>query len=109
MRSIKSSRKQSLPARRGGKGSLTAEEKKQLLWHYLSFASDRFLGAVIVEARSERGAIRRATNLDINPGGDIMCIPLNADDMKRIPADLRNRMLSEAEVRRRLDGKSVME
>jgi hypothetical protein len=107
VRSIKSSRKQSLPARRGGKGSLTAEEKKQPLWHYLSF--DRFLGAVIVEARSERGAIRRATNLDINPGGDIMCIPLNADDMKRIPADLRNRLLSEAEVRRRLDGKSVME
>jgi hypothetical protein len=38
-----------------------------------------------------------------------MCTPLNWRDMKRIPKDLRDRLLTEGEVRERLEGKRVDE
>jgi hypothetical protein len=46
--------------------------------YYLSFVDrtravkDRFLGACIVEAENVEGAIRRAWELEINPGGECM-------------------------------------
>lgn len=39
---------------------------------YLSFASDKFLGACVVQADSLEGAHKRATELGINPGGQVL-------------------------------------
>jgi hypothetical protein len=69
-----------------------------------------------VRARSEPTAIQRTKDLGICPLGpkayipnDVMVTPLTREDMKRIPADLRNRLLSDAEMRSRLGGKRVDE
>jgi hypothetical protein len=48
-------------------------------------------------------AIQCASHRNINPGGGVMHRPLNWRHMKRIPADLRNRLLSKEEVDTRLD------
>jgi hypothetical protein len=70
----------------------------------------------IVRAHGELTAIQVTRDLGICPlepdayiPNDVMCTPLNWRDMKRIPTDLRNRLLSEAEMRSRLDGKRVDE
>lgn len=81
-------------------------------WHFLSFANgEGFMGACIVEGYGDASARRRARALKIHPSGhgEVMVIPLDANDMKRIAPDLCNRLLTEAEVRARLDGKRVSE
>jgi hypothetical protein len=86
------------------------ENKQPRAWFYLSFAGDTsFLGAAIVQGNSSRGAIQRVRNLGIHPGGEVMVTPLDASDMKRIAPDLRDRLLNEAEVLDRLEGKRVGE
>jgi hypothetical protein len=69
-----------------------------------------------VRAQGELTAVHRTKDLAIHPLGpdayipnDVMCTPLNWRDMKRIPKDLRDRLLTEAEVRERLEGKRVDE
>ena len=97
--------------------SVRREQKQPRRWFHLSFINSRgFLGAAIVRAHGELTAIQVTRDLGICPLGpdayipnDVMCTPLNWRDMKRIPADLRNRLLSEAEMRSRLDGKRVDE
>ena len=97
--------------------SVRREQKQPRRWFHLSFINNRgFLGAAIVRAHGELTAIQVTRDLGICPLGpdayipnDVMCTPLNWRDMKRIPADLRNRLLSEAEMRSRLDGKRVDE
>lgn len=50
------------------------------------------------------------SNLGINPGGDVMCQgPISRKDLHRVPTALRNRLLTQTEVRRHLDGKQVSE
>ena len=44
-----------------------------------------------------------ASDLNINPGGGVMSRALNWRHMKRIPADLRARLLSKEEVDTRLE------
>jgi hypothetical protein len=46
----------------------------------------------IVRGHSFLTAIQRASDLNINPGGRVRHRPLNWRHMKRIPADLRNRL-----------------
>src|ERR1039457_704740 len=97
---------------RGAKRTcLIAEERRHSpRWFYLSFATDyEFLGAAIARANGLLTAVQRTTDLGINPGGEVMCIPFNRRDMKRIPADLRNRLLSQAEVLEHLEGKRMGE
>jgi hypothetical protein len=67
--------------------------------YYLSFVDvetgkDRFLGACIVEAESDVGAIRRAWELEINPGGEVMIldVPERAFDFPL------NRLMDRAEL-----------
>jgi hypothetical protein len=89
---------------------LAEERRHSPCWFFLSFAGpDRFLGACIVRAHGIRTATDRAAALGIAPGGEVMATRLNRKDMRRIPAALRNRLLSEAEVRQHLDGKGVCE
>jgi hypothetical protein len=84
---------------------LIAEERQhKARWIYLSFATGyEFLGAAIVRGHGFLTAIQRASDLNINPGGGVMSRALNWRHMKRIPADLRNRLLSKEEVDTRLE------
>lgn len=95
----------------GRRTRLIAEESRRALgWFYLSFAAeDGFLGAIIVWAHGILTAVERASDLGMNPGGDVLCCPIPRQHLRRVPADLRHRLLSEAEVRRRLDGKRLDE
>src|SRR5580704_10603920 len=76
---------------------LIAEERQhKARWFYLSFATGyEFLGAAIVRGHGFLTAIQRASDLNISPGGGVMDRPLNWRHMKRIPPDLRNRLLSK--------------
>jgi hypothetical protein len=84
---------------------LIAEERQQkACWFYLGFAIGcAFLGAAIVRGHGFLTAIQRASDLNISPGGSVMHRPLNWRHMKRIPADLRDRLLSGEEVDTRLE------
>ncbi|SRR5579875_4219716 len=94
-------------ATRGGRRAAApvSESKQPLGWYYLSFANEfRFLGAAIVWARGLHTAVERARQLGIHPGGQVACWSIPKEDVHRVPADMRNRLLSEAEVIE-LDGK----
>jgi hypothetical protein len=89
---------------------LAAERTQPRAWFFLSFASETaFLGGVIVAAHGILTATERATELGIHPGGDAMCWPVGRKYLHRIPVGLRNRLLTEAEVRERLGGKGASE
>ena len=72
------------------------------LW-YMSFASDAgFLGAVMVMANNAVHAAERAWELGINPGGEVMALPV--PDGVEVPPEFRDRLLSREDIGR-LDGK----
>lgn len=77
---------------------------KGAMWVWLSFADeDRFLGLAVVEVqRSAHSkvwmfrAIRRAWDMGINPGGEVVAFDVTAS-ISEIPESLRNRLLSKGE------------
>jgi hypothetical protein len=73
-------------------------------WWYLSFSGTAaFLGATFLQARTKPAAIRRSRLLGIHPGAavaDVLCLPIPAKDLHRVPVDMRDRLLNEREVRR---------
>jgi hypothetical protein len=72
------------------------ELKQPERWHYVSFADDKFLGAVIIQAHGTADATMKCGLLGINPGGSVMCIAMPPGT---VPGDKwRNRLLSKAEV-----------
>ena len=89
---------------------LTEERRNRGRWYWLSFANQwGFLGGAIVWAHGIETAVLRARELNISGGFrgevDVFCEPIAAAVMKtHIPADLRNRLLSEIEVLERLKG-----
>jgi hypothetical protein len=99
-----------LMARGARRAAIIAEEHRHAArWHYLSFADGSgFRGGAIVPSYGFLTAIQRATDLGVNPGGEVMCTPLTRKDLLRVPAELRNRLLSEDEIRERLDGSMVV-
>ena len=69
---------------------------------YLSFSGiSSFQGAAFIRAMSRKSAIARAKALKITPAGaeDTLCLPIARKDLWRVPVDMRNRLLSEAETR----------
>lgn len=95
---------------KGARGAaIIAEEHRHAArWHYLSFADDTgFLGGVIVRSYGFLTVIQRATDLGINPGGEVMSTPIPRNDLWRVAKDLRNRLLSEDEVPDRLEGRRM--
>jgi hypothetical protein len=101
-----------LRSRGANRARLIAEERRHSPgWFYLSFATDyEFLGAAVVRAQGFLTAVQRASGLGINPGGDVVCQgPIPRKDLHRVPDDLRNRLLTEAEVRKHLEGTGVGE
>jgi len=91
----------------------TAEKRlPSACWFYISFSGDSaFLGAAFVRARGKNAALQRSKDLDIHPGravADVLCLPIPRKDLWRVPVEMRNRILSESEVRK-LGGKRVGE
>ena len=81
--------------------SLRADElTKPLEWWYLSFAGDEgFLGGAYVQARGILTAVREASRLGINPGGEVKAGPMLQVEFERcVPADMRNRILTREEL-----------
>jgi hypothetical protein len=63
---------------------------------YLSFATDdEFLGGCVVEAYGIATAIVRTHVLGINPGGEVMGVPVPEEDRDRLPHD---RLLTREEI-----------
>jgi len=53
--------------------------------------------------------MQRCRRLSIYPGGEVMCWRIEKEDEYRVPKNLRNKLLTEVEVRERLEGKRVNE
>jgi hypothetical protein len=69
-------------------------------WWYLSFADDPgFLGACIVQAQDQLAAVSVAHNLRINPGGQVLMLPMNDTLLAEYPMADRNRLLTAQELR----------
>lgn len=46
------------------------------MWWYLSFADGKFLGAVIIRGADLEHAIKEAWRLKLNPGGEVLGMPI---------------------------------
>ena len=79
-------------------------------WSFISFASETgFLGGAVVQANGVRAALRRAIKLGIAPGGEVICFPIPRAHLADVPADMRNRLLTEREVQTKLAGRGIGE
>jgi hypothetical protein len=93
---------------------LAQERRKRGRWHWLSFVNrSGFLGGAVVWAHGVETAVLRARELKISRNFrgrvEVFCEPIPARVVKElIPADFRNRLLSEAEVLDRLGGQRVV-
>ena len=78
-------------------------------WFYLSFAAEKFNGAVIIQAHGITDATMKCNLLGINPGGEVFCIAFPPE----IPVpgqQYRNRLLSKTDVQEIWpDAKSIRE
>jgi hypothetical protein len=71
------------------------EATEPLRWYYLSFAGEEgFRGACIVEARGMLGAVSRCNVLGINPGGEVMGMPVPDGQLASLTEDAKNVLLS---------------
>ena len=77
---------------------LLEEANEPLRWWYLSFADKKFIGAVVIQARGIISARIGCARLGINPGGQLVAIPIPDECTLPNPLDC-NRLLSEDEVR----------
>lgn len=61
--------------------------------YWISFAKDKCVGICIVDGISEKDALQRATNLDINPGGEALIVRMDLgkqecpDEIERLGKD----------------------
>jgi hypothetical protein len=79
-------------------------------WHYVSFADKVFHGVVIIMAHGITDAISKCHRLSINPGGQVMCVPMPDEIIAQVPEADRARLLSKADVQRIWpDAKSIRE
>ena len=78
---------------------LAAEAAEPEGWWYLSFAKPgKFLGGAFVYARGFTSAWQKTHQLKINPGGQVAHYQLPPDAGSKIPKNMRNRLLTKAEV-----------
>lgn len=72
--------------------------------YYLSFADhdcpkgEQFLGATIVEAASPKGAVEESHRRKLNPGGEVLIVPLPKYNLDQDPLHLLNRFGTAKEV-----------
>lgn len=74
---------------------------------YLSFAENGWKGFCVVEARDGLAAVARAHELGINPGGDVMTVPLSERFASRVGAEWRDRLFDKVDDCRRFDAAVV--
>lgn len=77
---------------------LLIEADEPLCWWYLSFADKKFIGAVVIQARGVISARIGCARLGINPGGELLAVPIPSGCTLPNVLDC-NRLLSEDEVR----------
>jgi hypothetical protein len=67
------------------------------IW-YLSFATtERFLGAAVIEAHEMLDAVAEAHRLGINPGGEVLGVPV-PEEHEAEARTVMNRLLSRADM-----------
>jgi hypothetical protein len=62
------------------------------------FDGRTFIGMTIVRGSSNTDAIRESWDLKANPGSNVLATLMTADQMARVPADCRNRLLRKDEL-----------
>ena len=74
-------------------------------WWYLSFATvqtddepSRFLGACIVQGQGPTTALDRSRRLRINPGGEVLTMPVSDEAVARLPQKYKEKLLSKADL-----------
>jgi len=67
-------------------------------WHYVSFADEVFRGVVLIKAHGITDAVSKCHRLNINPGGQVMCVPMPDDVIEQVNDKYRNRLLTKADV-----------
>ena len=75
---------------------LAQEGKNPLRWWYLSYADEDFLGGLVIEAHGPTEAVYLSHHRGINPGGEVLIIPIPSDNLP--PDEYRNRLLTKAEL-----------
>lgn len=79
-------------------------------WYWLSFSDDGpagFLGAAVVRGRDIISAVREARRLGINPGGEVLALPMSPAALALIPDCYRDCHLSRDVVMNELHGLRV--
>jgi hypothetical protein len=89
---------------------LLGELEEPERWHYVSFADKVFHGVVILKAHGITDAIRLCHALNINPGGQVMCVLIPDEIIAQVPETDRTRLLTKVDVQRIWpDAKSIRE
>ena len=82
--------------------ALLALERRQAPgWFFVSVATDfRFVGGAFVQAHGPRTAVERTAQLGVSlRNASAECTPVTDEEILRIPESMRERRLSETEVR----------
>lgn len=69
----------------------------ELSWFYISFVSDKFLGACLVRASGEEAALVEAKNQGCNPGGEAMVVLVEPEHGEP-PQDIQNVLFTDRAV-----------
>ena len=107
-------------SRASRKRYLAEELEQPRRWWFVSFCDDNGqLGSCIVRAQGELTAVQRTVDLGICPMTEyalerykhntrqVSAYALGWRDMKKIPDDMRNRLIPVKELCKRLDGRGV--
>jgi hypothetical protein len=75
------------------------EGTQSLGWWFLGFSDkEKLLGGCFVEARGHRTALDESHRRKINPGGQVLHVPIPPEIIETIPKNARNRLLTKAEL-----------
>jgi hypothetical protein len=66
-------------------------------WFYISFVSDKFLGACLVHASDEKSALIESKNQGCNPGGEAMVVWIEPEKGEP-PKDIQNVLFTDKAV-----------
>jgi hypothetical protein len=76
-------------------------EAGEVKWYWLSFCNNNgFIGVCIVQGFGPTDAVRQSHLRKINPGGEVMILEIGRDRGGVIKDEMKNRLLSTAEMER---------
>lgn len=89
---------------------LRSELQQPEVWQYVSFADEVFRGVVIIKAHGITDAVTKIHALNINPGGQVICLPMPNEMLAQVHESDRERLLTKEDVLRIWpDAKSIKE